>query len=180
MYEAARKCLFYILFYSPILIGLLHEWSKNARQNGAPDKPRLDYYIAKTLTWIAALPLIAFAILFFGIIALVLLPFNVIKETPDIIQFIINYFKDTWKPIIPATILVIAIPYCYVQNDHAATRTPTSYIHRVKPTNPAKRYWINNVTHKTHNYTCQYYCNCDGHYSSTGSGNDCLICGGAM
>lgn len=41
-----------------------------------------------------------------------------------------------------------------------------------------KRYWINRNTNKTHNSSCRYYENCNGYYSSTGSGNDCKICGG--
>ncbi|MBQ3525795.1 MAG: hypothetical protein IJA63_05920 [Akkermansia sp.] len=63
---------------------------------------------------------------------------------------------------------------------HTYSTSTIEKTYAAKPTDPSKRYWINNKTRKTHNYTCQYYLNCDGHYSSTGSGNDCLICGGAM
>jgi hypothetical protein len=41
-----------------------------------------------------------------------------------------------------------------------------------------EKYWINNHSNKTHNRSCKYYENCDGHYSATGSGDDCRICGG--
>lgn len=42
-----------------------------------------------------------------------------------------------------------------------------------------ERYWVTKSTRKTHNSSCRYYENSRGYYSSSGSGNNCRICGGA-
>ncbi len=42
-----------------------------------------------------------------------------------------------------------------------------------------KRYWVTRSSGKTHNSHCRYYGNSKGYYSSTGTGNNCKICGGA-
>lgn len=44
----------------------------------------------------------------------------------------------------------------------------------------AKRYWITDSTDKTHNSSCKLYGNSRGHYSATGTGNNCKMCGGAQ
>ena len=77
--------------------------------------------------------------------------------------------------------IILAIQFFgKLHHSHNTESTGTQQPHRTPPTDPAKKYWIHNKTRKTHNYTCQYYLNCDGRYSSTGSGDNCLICGGEI
>lgn len=42
-----------------------------------------------------------------------------------------------------------------------------------------ERYWVTSSSGKTHNSSCRYYANSKGHFSTTGTGNNCKICGGA-
>lgn len=42
-----------------------------------------------------------------------------------------------------------------------------------------ERYWVTSSSGKTHNAACRWYTNSRGYYSSTGTGNNCKICGGA-
>ncbi len=48
-----------------------------------------------------------------------------------------------------------------------------------KADNDAKRYWVTSSNGKTHNASCRWYANSNGYYSSTGTGNNCMKCGGA-
>ena len=41
------------------------------------------------------------------------------------------------------------------------------------------KYWVTASTGKTHNRRCRYYKNSRGYHSTTGTGNNCKICGGA-
>ena len=43
----------------------------------------------------------------------------------------------------------------------------------------AKRYWVTSSSGKTHNATCRWYANSNGYYSATGTGNNCMKCGGS-
>ncbi len=43
----------------------------------------------------------------------------------------------------------------------------------------ATRYWVTASSGKTHNASCRWYANSRGYYSTTGTGNNCKICGGA-
>lgn len=47
------------------------------------------------------------------------------------------------------------------------------------PASGEKQYWVTTSSGKTHNVSCRYYANSNGYYSSTGTGNNCKICGGA-
>lgn len=47
------------------------------------------------------------------------------------------------------------------------------------PAEATQRYWVTASSGKTHNSSCRYYANSKGYYSSTGTGNNCKICGGA-
>lgn len=42
-----------------------------------------------------------------------------------------------------------------------------------------ERYWVTSSSGKTHNASCRWYANSNGYYSSTGTGNNCKVCGGA-
>lgn len=57
----------------------------------------------------------------------------------------------------------------------AATKEPSS----TGSGDDTQRYWITESTNKTHNRACKVYANSRGHYSATGTGNNCHICGGA-
>ena len=43
----------------------------------------------------------------------------------------------------------------------------------------SKRYWVTTSSGKTHNASCRWYANSNGYYSATGTGNNCMKCGGA-
>lgn len=42
-----------------------------------------------------------------------------------------------------------------------------------------KRYWVTKSSGKTHNARCRYYETSKGYHSSSGTGNNCKLCGGA-
>ncbi|MCQ2365225.1 MAG: thermonuclease family protein [Akkermansia sp.] len=47
------------------------------------------------------------------------------------------------------------------------------------PAAESQRYWVTASSGKTHNASCRWYADSQGYYSSTGTGNNCKICGGA-
>lgn len=62
--------------------------------------------------------------------------------------------------------------------------SPQTFARQTSQTKPReqaaeKRYWVTRSSGKTHNSHCRYYANSKGYYSSTGTGNNCKICGGA-
>lgn len=67
-------------------------------------------------------------------------------------------------------------------SDNASITAPSaSDSHAVTaPANKAaERYWVTSSSGKTHNASCRWYANSKGYYSSTGTGNNCKVCGGA-
>lgn len=71
----------------------------------------------------------------------------------------------------------------------SAPTPPWEYRHGAKGNKPAatpstaatkaENYWITATSKKTHNSSCRYYGNSKGYYATTGTGNNCRVCGGA-
>lgn len=89
-------------------------------------------------------------------------------------QWISLFLRREWRLLILLT-LALWVGVYWGKHQILESSEPAPQTEHVE-----QRYWITTSTHKTHNATCRFYKSSRGYYASTGSGNNCQICGGDL